>query len=140
MKVYDASGQVLGRMSTHIAKELILGETIHIVNCEKACISGDPVVTKQHYLVRRQRGDPHGGPYYPRTPKGLVKRTIRGMLPYKKSQGRAALQRLKVWVGLPEEFKNQELIKLEKSDVNRLKCKHITIEDLSLWLGTKKRW
>ena len=140
MKVYDATNQILGRMSTRIAKELLMGETVHLINCEKACISGDPEVTKKHYLERRQRGDPHHGPFYPRTPKEIVRRTIRGMLPYKKSQGRDAFKRLKVWVGIPDELKKQELIKLESSDVNKLKCKHITIENLSLWLGTRKRW
>ena len=66
MKVYDATNQILGRMSTRIAKELLMGETVHLINCEKACISGDPEVTKKHYLERRQRGDPHHGPFYPR--------------------------------------------------------------------------
>ena len=73
MKVYDATEQILGRMSTQVAKELMRGETVHVVNCEKACISGDPVVTKKHYLERRQRGDPHHGPFYPRTPRRIVK-------------------------------------------------------------------
>jgi large subunit ribosomal protein L13 len=140
MKVYDATEQILGRMSTQIAKDLLRGETVHVINCEKACISGDPVATKKKYLGRRQRGDPHHGPYYPRTPKGLVKRTIRGMLPYKKSQGRIAFKNLRVWVGVPKELEKAKPTSPKESDVNKLKCKHITIEELSLWLGAPKRW
>jgi large subunit ribosomal protein L13 len=140
MKVYDATNQVLGRLSTRVARELLMGETVHVVNCEKACISGNPEVTKEKYLKRRQRGDPHHGPFYPRNPKGLVRRTIRGMLPYKKPLGIVAFRRLKVWVGVPDELKKQELITLKELDVNKLKCKHITVEELSLWLGTEKRW
>jgi len=140
MKIYDASGQILGRMCTVIAKDLLKGENVHVVNCEKAVISGDPVSTKKLYLERRQRGDPHHGPFYPRTPKGIVRRAIRGMLPYKKPKGRQAFKKLKVWVGVPEEFKKQKFIKLKEADVNKLRCKHITIEELSLWLGAKKRW
>jgi len=140
MKVYNAESQILGRFSTTIVKDLLKGENVHVVNCEKICISGNPKKTKEGYLEKRQRGDPHFGPFYPRTPKGIVRRAIRGMLPWKRKRGRDAFKRLKVWVGMPEEFKDQELIQLKESDVNKLKCKHITIEELCLWLGTEKRW
>ena len=140
MKVYDATGQVMGRISTVIAKELLEGEAVHIVNCEKACLSGSPEFTKKTYLHRRQRGDPHGGPFFPRTPQGIVRRTVRGMLPYKKDQGKAAFKRLRVWVGVPKELEKQKLNRIEGADVNKLKCKHMTVEELALWLGTNKRW
>ena len=140
MKVYDASGQILGRMSSIIAKDLLRGETVHVVNCEKAVISGDPESTKKHYLARRQRGDPHHGPFYPRTPMGIVRRAIRGMIPYHKPRGRDAFKRLRVWIGVPEELKNHKFIKLKVANANRLRCKSITVGELSLWLGTKKRW
>jgi large subunit ribosomal protein L13 len=140
MKVYDASGQILGRIATRIAKDLVSGENVFVVNCEKATISGDPKVTEKHYLERRWRGDPHHGPFFPRTPKGIVKRTIRGMIPFHKPKGREAFRRLRVYVGIPDELKGKELIKIKDADVNRLKCKHITVGDLSLALGNKKRW
>jgi len=140
MKVYDASGQILGRIATRIAKDLLSGENISVVNCEQAAISGDPKETERHYLERRWRGDPHHGPFYPRTPKGIVRRTIRGMIPFHKPKGREAFRRLRVYVGIPDELKGKELIKIKDADVNRLKCKHITVGDLSLALGCKKRW
>lgn len=140
MKVYDATGQILGRFSTRIAKELVKGETISIVNCEKAVISGNPKVTEKHYLERRQRGDPIHGPFYPRTPDGIVRRTVRGMLPYHKPRGREAFKRLKVHIGIPDELKNEKLINVKEFDVNKLKCKSISVEDLSVALGHKKRW
>jgi len=140
MKVYDTSGQILGRIVTRIAKDLLSGENVSVVNCEKAAISGDPKVTEKHYLERRQRGDPHHGPHYPRTPQGIVKRTIRGMLPSHKPKGREALRRLRVYVGVPDELKNKEFIRLQDADVNKLRCKHITVGNLSLALGSKKRW
>ena len=140
MKVYNAEDQILGRLSTHVAKDLLKGEQVHVVNCEKARMSGNPVATKNKYLERRQRGDPRHGPHYPRTPTGLVRRTIRGMLPIKIQRGQKAFRRLKVHVGLPKELSKQQLIRLEQADVNRLKCKSITVEELSLWLGTTKRW
>jgi large subunit ribosomal protein L13 len=140
MKIYDASGQILGRISTKIAKDLLKGETIKVVNCEKAVISGGPKNTKKHYFEKRKRGDPHHGPFFPKTPKGIVRRAIRGMIPYHSPRGREAFKRLRVYIGIPEDLEKKEFIKIKEADVNKLRCKHITIEDLSLSLGCKKRW
>ncbi len=140
MKIYDATGQIIGRLSTVIAKELLKGETIHIVNIEKAIFAGDPKYTKNFYLERIHRGDPIHGPFYPKQPNSMLKRTIRGMLPYKKQKGRLALKRLRVWIGLPDEFKKKEFLKIKEADVSRLKTKSITLGELSIALGGKKRW
>jgi len=140
MKIYDATDQILGRVATRIAKELLKGENVRIVNCEKAVISGDPKVTENHYLKRRQRGDPIHGPFYPRTPDGIVRRTIRGMLPFHMPRGREAFRKLIVYVGVPDEFNNEKFIKIKEFDVNKLKCKSISVENLSIALGNKKRW
>lgn len=140
MKIYDASNQILGRIASSIAKDLMRGENINVINCEKAVISGSPKGKKMHYLERRWRGDPHHGPFFPRTPKGIVRRAIRGMLPFYKPKGREAFRRLKVYISIPEELKNKEYIRIENADVNKLRCKHIVVGDLSRALGSKKRW
>jgi large subunit ribosomal protein L13 len=140
MKVYDASNQILGRIATRIAKDLLKGENVSIINCEKAVISGDPKFTIKHYLKRIQRGDPHHGPFFPKTPQGIVRRAIRGMLPFYKPKGREAFKRLRVYVGTPEEFENKEFVRIEEADANKLRCKYISVGDLSLALGSKKRW
>ncbi len=49
MKVYDASNQILGRLSTVIAKQLLKDEKVFVVNCEKAVISGNPRYTTGKY-------------------------------------------------------------------------------------------
>ena len=139
MKIYDANNQILGRLSTRVAKDLIKGEIVHIVNCEKAVISGNPDSTKRKYLERRHRGDRDHGPFFPRMPHQIVRRSVRGMLP-KLRKGQIALRRLKVHVGVPEELKNQSFITLQDADAKRLKCKSISVEELSLWLGAPKRW
>ena len=109
MKIYEASGQILGRISTRIAKDLLKGEKVIVVNCERTVISGNPKNTIRHYSERRQRGDPHHGPFYPRTPQGIFKRTVRGMISSHKPRGRNALRRLRVYVGIPEDFKIKRL-------------------------------
>jgi len=140
MKIYDAENQVIGRLSTAITKDLLKGEAVTLVNCEKSVMSGKPKFTKKFYLERRQRGDPFHGPHYPRTPVGLVRRVIKGMLPFKLPKGQAAYRRLKVYIGVPEEFKNLKFEKLKNADASKLKCKRITIAELALALGAKKRW
>jgi large subunit ribosomal protein L13 len=140
MKIYDATNQILGRIATCVAKDLVKGESVYVVNCEKAVISGNPKVTKEHYLHRVQRGDPHHGPFFPRTPHGIVKRTIRGMIPFSKPKGQDAFRRLRVFIGVPDDIKDKNFIRIEEADVNKLRCKHITVGDLSLALGHEKRW
>ncbi|MEM5792957.1 MAG: 50S ribosomal protein L13 [Candidatus Aenigmatarchaeota archaeon] len=139
MKVYDGTNQILGRMCTRVAKDILKGINVHIVNCEKIVISGDPEATKRKYLERRHRGDRDHGPFFPRMPDRIVRRTVRGMLP-KNRRGQAALRRLRVHIGVPEELKKQTFIQLKDADAKRLKCKSISIEELSLWLGAPKRW
>lgn len=140
MKVYDATNMILGRLSTRVAKDLLRGEMVHIVNAEKAVVSGKPQFTIAFYLKKIQRGDPRHGPFYPKTPQGIVRRTVRGMIPYKKPLGRQAFKRLRVWIGSPNEFKNKELVKLKEADANKLRTKSITVGELSFAIGGKKRW
>lgn len=139
MKIYDAENKILGRMSAKIAKDLLKGEDIIVINAEKSVLAGKPKFTQKQYLERIQKGDPTRGPYFPKTPSGIVKRSIRGMIPYHKQRGKAALKRLRIFVGIPDEYKDKEYVQIEE-DVNKLRCKHITVEKLSLWLGAKKRW
>jgi len=140
MKIYDASNQILGRIASNIAKDLMRGENVSVINCEKAVISGNPKIKERYYLEKRWRGDPHHGPFFPRTPKGIVRRAIRGMLPFYKPKGREAFKRLRVYISIPNELKNKEYIRIENADVNKLRCKYIVVENLSRALGSKKRW
>ena len=124
-----------------MAKDLLKGETVAVVNAEKAVISGNPKMVIEKYLERRHKGDPKKGPFFPKTPDGIVSRAIRGMLPYDKPKGRQAFKRLKVYIGVPEELQGKEVVSLsEKFSVDKLRTKYITVEELALALGAKKRW
>lgn len=140
MIVYDAENQILGRMSTKIAKQLLEGEKIEVVNVEKSVISGNPKVTTEAYLRKIHRGDPTHGPYFPKQVDGIFRRTVRGMLPWDRSKGREAYRNLKVFISIPEELKDKKFEKIESADIKKLKCKYITLGDLSLALGSKRRW
>ncbi len=133
--IIDASGLTLGRLSTNVAKRLLEGEEVAIVNSEKAIISGKKSSIKEKYTHKREVGTYRKGPFFPRLPDQIVKRTIRGMIPYQKPHGRAAFKRLKCYSGMPEEFKEKNAEKIpeaEKKPVN-----FMTVEELSRFLGGK---
>ena len=125
--IIDASGQILGRLSSEVAKILLNGEEVTIINAEKSIITGRPDEIKERYKQKWDRGDPLHGPYYPKTSDGIVKRSIRGMLPYKKPRGREALKKLRVHIGNPDNLKGEKLTK-DKKDIE---CRYITLEDLT---------
>jgi large subunit ribosomal protein L13 len=140
MIVYDAENQILGRLSSVIAKQLLKGEKIFVVNAEKAVLAGNPRFKMEKYMQKYKRGDVFHGPFFPKQPERIFRRTVRGMLPWDRTKGRKAFKILKVFIGLPEEFKNKKLEKVKAADSSRLKCKYISLGELSIALGTKKRW
>ncbi len=109
MIVVDATGLVMGRLASVTAKSLLAGEEIKIVNAEKAIITGGKEHIFGDYEQTRARGTKERGPYFPRRPDMILKRTVRGMLPHKMRRGRDAMSRLRVYVGIPREFQGMPL-------------------------------
>jgi len=103
-KVLDASGLILGRLCTAVARRLLAGEEVVIVNAEKALVTGNRRWIFEHYEKRRKYGSTMHGPYYPRTPDRLLRRSVRGMLDHRRPAGKAAYKRLRVYSGTPKEY------------------------------------
>ncbi len=133
----DASNQILGRLASKIAKEILNGNKVYVVNAEKAVISGNPKYTIKVYLEKIQKGDPYHGPFFPKDPDRILRRTVRGMLPWKKPRGKQAYKRLKVYISVPEELKNKEFIKFKDAE-NKLENKFITLSEVCKRIGSKK--
>ncbi|HEV8595888.1 MAG TPA: 50S ribosomal protein L13 [Thermoplasmata archaeon] len=141
MAVLDATDQVMGRLASIVAKRLLRGEEIHIVNAENALITGGRDALLAEYLVKRQMGSVASrmrgkGPYYPRRPDRLLHRVIRGMLPYQKPHGRAALRRLRVYVGVPTEVAGQPTERVEAASTVRT-ARFVRLGDLATRLGSR---
>ena len=134
-RVINAQGASLGRLSTAVAKSLLQGYEIAIINSEKAVISGKKKEIKGEYQQKRDVGTYRKGPFFHRSPERIVKRTVRGMMPYQKPHGREAYKRLKCYLGVPEEFneKNAEIVEQAKKHY----VDSITIEELSRSIGAK---
>jgi large subunit ribosomal protein L13 len=136
--IIDADGLLLGRMASLVAQRALAGEEIAIVNAEKAIVSGSRAHVLATYDSKRKRGSREGGPFFPRRPDHIVKRTIRGMLPYKRERGIAAFKRIKVYVGVPREFAGLETESLEQAHIDRLGTpRYVTIGTISTSLGAK---
>ena len=133
--VIDAKGLILGRMASVIAKRLLQGETIIIVNAEKAAISGKRLSRVREAKTFLEVGHPRKGPYHPRRPDRIVRRTIRGMLPRKKPKGQQAYKRLKVHLSIPQELKGEEAQTIPEASAERLRCPYITVGELAKEVG-----
>ncbi len=137
-KVIDATNAILGRLSSIVAKRLLEGDKIMIINAEKAVISGKRNQVIAQYKAKtniRTATAPWKGPFHYKRPDRLLKRTVRGMLPFKTTRGREAYKRLRVYIGVPEGVKLEQVETIKNISANRLKNKYITIEELSKELG-----
>jgi|SRR3989339_549509 len=140
MKIINGEGLLLGRVCSYAAKSLLLGEEVKIVNCEKVWVSGSRATTFHQELIKHERrGYPPRSPKTYKVPHLFVKRTVRGMLPYKTTRGQEAYKRLKCYVGIPLEFQNQKMETIKKANVDKLPLlKQVTVEEICNWLkGTK---
>ena len=139
MIVIDGKDLILGRLSAYVAKKALLGETISIVNAEKVVITGTPGYVLQAQKRKRDMGAPLIGPYYPRMPERIVKRTIRGMLPYKKPRGKEALARIKCYAGIPEDLKSEKLVTFAHMNIEKSNARYTTIEEVSRHFGARTK-
>ncbi len=135
----DAKDLIVGRMGSHVAKQVLLGHSVNIFNCEKAVMTGTPRynVAQYGYLIR-ETGQPQTGPFLARQPDRFVRRQIRGMLPHKKTRGAEAWKRIMCYIGVPDEFKSRKLQSLDFAHVRHKKTmKLITIGEICKSLGGK---
>jgi len=133
--VIDATGLILGRMASHIAKRLLQGEKIIVVNAEEAAISGKRLSIVKEAKRFLEIGHPRKGPLHRRRPDRIVRRTVRGMLPRKKPKGKQAYKRLKVFLEVPEEFKGKEMQTIPNANAEKLRCPYITVGKLAKEIG-----
>ncbi len=138
MIIIDAKNAIAGRIGTFAAKQALLGETIHVVNSESAYVTGEKRAIAKRFKWKHDELGTYKGPILPKRPERILKRMIRGMLPYKKPRGREALKRIKCHIGIPEELKDKEAIVLENAKVSKVpNLKYVKIRDISKLLGAK---
>ena len=134
--VVDARDCILGRVASQVAQRALDGERIAVVNAEDAVITGSEEDVMSTYEKRAELGS-DSGPYYPKRPDMIFKRTIRGMVPYKEDKGREAFENVRVYVGNP--YDDGEV--LEGTSLDRLSnIKFVSLGDVSEQLGANVTW
>lgn len=136
--IIDATDLVVGRLASYAAKKALLGEKVDIVNCEKAVVSGSRADVLEKFKHKRERATIRKGPFITRMPDRLVRRIVRGMIPYKKEKGRKAYERLMCFVGVPKEFEGKKLETVEDANYkNRKLTRVVAIIEISREMGAK---
>ena len=101
--IIDAKGLILGRYASFAAKQAILGNEVIIINASQSIISGRKSVLFERLRQKKAMGSNiRKGPYIPLRSDSYVKRSIRGMIPYKTAKGREALSRIRVYTHNPK--------------------------------------
>ena len=136
--VIDANGHILGRLASNVADRILGGEEIIILNAESVLITGNKETVFASFKAKVDRGQIRKGPYYPRRADLLLKRTIRGMIPWTTTTGRNAYRRVRAFVGSPEEFNGVEKETIETA--MRLNTgKYTTLGAVAKFLGSNMR-
>ncbi len=133
--IIDAEGAILGRLASKIAQLLKEGYEVYVINAEKAVVSGEKQRVIEGYKIwlslRTLRNPEKSSPRRPRNPVSIVKYTVRGMLPKSFNKGRARLSKLRVFVGVPKELEDKEVVKL----ATRKSRKVVTVAEIATALG-----
>ena len=148
--VYNAEDKVLGRLASVVAKQLITAKKagedtrVIIVNAEKAIVTGKRSTILSDYRAKYELNHPRKGPFFPRMPDQILKRTVRGMLPYQKnSSGRNALRSLRVEIGTPSDLSGDLPDGCEWGDSTKidrpLPERFVRLGEISKELGLKVR-
>ncbi len=136
--VIDAQYSVLGRVASEVASLVLDGKRVAVVNAEKAVITGRKEDVFERYRKRQQLGSDRG-PNHPRRPDGILKRSIRGMLPTDRKRGREAFANVRVYLENP--FEEPEATVLEEATIDRLSTiRFVELGEISTQLGASQTW
>ena len=136
--VIDATNHIAGRLSSNVAKLLLQGNRVTVINSEKIMISGRNRNINDEYkqfLKISSILHPKHGPFHPRRPDTIISRMVRGMLPRDKPSGKEALSRLRVYIGIPKDVKPLERIQIEKAKIRKSSYLYTTVGELGKKVG-----
>ena len=135
-RIIDATDLIVGRIASHAAKLALNGDTVHVVHCDKARITGSRATILTDQLAMRSRGNINQGPYVPNNSDQYLRRVIRGMLPHKFDRGRKAYGRVTCWTGIPEAFKTKPLETIESANIKKVtSTKSLSLANISHAVG-----
>ncbi|MEE8181369.1 MAG: 50S ribosomal protein L13 [Nitrosopumilaceae archaeon] len=136
--VVDGTNLIAGRLCSNVAKLLLQGNHVSVVNCEKIMISGKRLSIVGEYkdfLKIASILHPKHGPFHPRRPDTILSRMVRGMLPRKKPSGQAALKRLRAHIGVPNQLKSFDKIQFDNAKIRKPSAYYTSMAELGRTIG-----
>jgi len=136
--IVDGTNQIAGRLCSHVAKLLITGNRVSIVNSENIMLSGDRkaiIEEYRKYLEISSITNPKFGPFHPRRPDTMISKMVRGMLPKNKPSGKTALKRLRAYLGVPNELKSKKTTQFEDAKIKKPAPYYTSLGDLGRMVG-----
>lgn len=121
---------IMGRVASFVAKQVLQGNEVVILNSEKVLVVGNKTNILEKYKVIRKKGKGQKmkGPIFPTFPERIMKRAVRGMMRYSEGRGKIAFTRVRCYKGVPAEYEKVESISPFKLEKER---KAMTLEQLS---------
>ena len=104
----DGKDKIMGRLASQVAKLALLGKHVVVINAKDIVVSGSKKNIFATYVQMKNRktaSNPTKGPFFHRRPDSLFRRTVRGMLPFKKPRGQEAYKRIHAYVNGVEKGK-----------------------------------
>ncbi len=137
--IIDGKNLIAGRLASFAAKQALFGNEVNIINSELVIITGSKKVVVGKQKERQARGHPYKGPFVPRREDKLLRRMIRGMLPYKQSRGMVAFKNVKCHMGIPDEFKDKPVTEVKGANITKTQTlKYIRLAEVSKLIGRKQ--
>jgi large subunit ribosomal protein L13 len=138
--IVDAKGLVAGRLASKVAKAVINGESVIVVNAEEAVIVGNKDNILEKFKTRVDaavKSNPHYGPKYSRIPDRMFRRMVRNMFPTKKRVKERLVKKLEVFNSIPKELVGEKMEKFEDIKCNE-RYGFMSLKEIALLLGG--RW
>jgi len=136
--IIDGTNMIAGRLCSHVAKLLLEGNRVSIVNSENIMISGnrESIIDEyRKFLEVASINNPKFGPFHPRRPDTIITKMVRGMLPKTKSSGRAAFKRLRAYLGVPNELKSMSRTQFEDARIRKSSPYYTSVGELGRMIG-----
>ena len=120
-----------------------MGQKVVVVRCEEIEITGSLIRNRLKFMAflrKKMNTNPTRGGWHFRAPSRIFYRAIRGMTPHKSPRGERALERLKVFEGVPPAYVNKKKVVVPNAlRVIRLRPDRVTtrLGDLSKQVGWK---
>ena len=136
--IVDGTNMIAGRLCSHVAKLLLNGNKVVIVNSENIMISGsrESIIGEyREFLEIASINNPKFGPFHPRRPDTIITKMVRGMLPKSKPSGKAAFSRLRVYLGIPNEFRSILRTQFEDARIRKASPYYTSVGELGKMIG-----